>query len=148
MLVYSSGLLPTLVSDVDLLMFICLSGLLGSLVLLPMVVVSNRYVALGCIRQLRAMIVADIGLESSLVLLAMLLLTVDAGSDHLVSRSLGVTCAVMVFTVPFILVLVASARAPFDMPEAESELVAGSLTELGGTVFSFCLLIDYFEILT
>lgn len=34
------------------------------------------------------------------------------------------------------------------MPEAESELVAGSLTELGGSVFSFALLLDYFEALT
>jgi NADH-quinone oxidoreductase subunit H len=94
------------------------------------------------------MIVADIGLESCIVLLGLLLLTIDTGSDNLISRTTGLLTLVLVFTVPFILVLIGSARAPFDMPEAESELVAGSLTELGGTAFSFCLLIDYFEVLT
>lgn len=94
------------------------------------------------------MIVADIGLESCLVMFALLFVTVDTGSDNLMSRTTSVLTLIMVFSVPFILTLIASARAPFDMPEAESELVAGSLTELGGTAFSFCLLIDYFELLT
>ncbi len=36
----------------------------------------------------------------------------------------------------------------FDMPEAESELVAGTLTDVGGTAFSLCLLLDYLEVMT
>jgi NADH:ubiquinone oxidoreductase subunit H len=44
-------------------------------------------------------------------------------------------------------IFTASGRAPFDLPEAESELVSGSLTELGSVGFTFAYLSDLFEML-
>lgn len=75
MLVYSSSLAPALTSDVDLLAYVGLTSILGCLCLLPMLLVSNRYVSLGCLRQLRALIVADLGIESYLLLALLLLIT-------------------------------------------------------------------------
>ena len=49
---------------------------------------------------------------------------------------------------PFLVsVMIASGRAPFDLAEAESELVAGSTTELAGVGFTLVLLVDYVEFL-
>jgi NADH:ubiquinone oxidoreductase subunit H len=148
LLVYSSSLLPCIANDLDLLLYLCLSGLLGVMCLVPTVVVSNRYVAIGTMRQLRAMILADIGLETSIVVLLLFFITVDSSSDHVGSSAFSVAIYGVLFTPVFILVLIAAARAPFDLPEAESELIAGPLTDLGGSAFSFCLLLDYMELLT
>lgn len=148
LLVYSSSLLPSLASDMDLLLYLCISGLLGILCLVPTVTVSNRYVAIGCTRQLRAMILADIGLETSIVVLLLFFITLDSSSDHLGSRVFALSTYLVMFTPVFILVLIAAARAPFDLPEAESELVSGPLTDVGGSAFSFCLLLDYLEVMT
>lgn len=90
MLVYSSSLLTAIVSDMDSLLFICAVSILGCFCILPMVIVANRYAAIACVRQLRAMIVADIGLESGLVVILLGIITLDTGSDHAMSRSAGV----------------------------------------------------------
>ena len=132
----------------DLLLYLCLSGLLGVLCLVPTITVSNRYVAIGCLRQLRAMILADIGLETSIVVFLLFFVTVDSSSDHLGSRIFSISIYTVLFIPVFVLALIAAARAPFDLPEAESELVSGPLTDVGGSAFSFCLLLDYFEILS
>ena len=46
----------------------------------------------------------------------------------------------------FIALLLATGRSPFDYPEAESELISGSITELGGLLFSLLLLTDMAEL--
>ncbi len=148
LLVYSSALYPALSSDIDLLIYLALSGILGVFCLVPLITVSNRYVAIGCTRQLRAMILADIGLETSIVLLIVTFISLGTSIDSVSSKSFAASLYALLFTPIFILMLIAAARAPFDLPEAESELVAGSLTDIGGTSFSFCLLLDYMEMLT
>jgi NADH:ubiquinone oxidoreductase subunit H len=147
MLVFCGGLLPALTADIDMLLFLALSGLLGCLCVVPMVIATNRYSSIGCLRQLRALILADIGLDTGLILLVLLFVSLDSGSNAMTIAPNAVIYT-LVFIPLFILVLISSARAPFDLPEAESELVSGTLTEVGGTAFSLCLLLDYLEVLT
>jgi NADH-quinone oxidoreductase subunit H len=148
MLIYSSSFLSCLTNDFDLLIYICLSGLLGIFCLIPTVLTTNRYVSIGCIRQLRAMIIADIGIETFIVVMLLFFISLNIFNDHLMFRIFSISIYIVLFIPIFILVLIISARAPFDLPEAESELIAGTLTDLGGTSFSFCLLLDYLELLT
>jgi len=43
-------------------------------------------------------------------------------------------------------ILVESNRVPYDLPEAESELVAGFITEYSSVIFSLILLTEYANI--
>ena len=51
------------------------------------------------------------------------------------------------FIVFTIAVLISTGRVPFDFSEAESELISGVSTELGGISFSLLLIFDYVELL-
>ena len=46
-----------------------------------------------------------------------------------------------------IIILIESFRVPFDIPEAESELVAGYITENSALLFSLILLTEYTNII-
>ena len=46
----------------------------------------------------------------------------------------------------FLIVLLESSRAPFDLPEAEAELVAGYNVEYGGILFALFYLAEYFHV--
>jgi NADH:ubiquinone oxidoreductase subunit H len=111
MLLYSSALFPALTCDLDVLVFVSLSGLLGCLCVLPMVIVSNRFTSIGSLRQLRALIIADIGLDTALVLLLLWFVSLDTSSNAMIVSSAGIVY-LLLFIPIFILVLIVSARAP------------------------------------
>jgi hypothetical protein len=111
MLLYSSVLFPVFVCDLDVLVFVSLSGLLGCLCVLPMVIVLNRFTSIGCLRQLRALIIVDIGLDTALVLLLLWFVSLDTSSNAMIVSSAGIVY-LLLFIPIFILVLIVSARAP------------------------------------
>jgi len=53
---------------------------------------------------------------------------------------------VFFFVIYNICILVESNRVPFDLPEAESELVAGFMTEFSSLYFSIIILSEYFSL--
>ena len=113
----------------------------------------SKYSFLGAMRSAAQLISYEVAIGMSLLGVAM-----TAGSLSLVdiveaqgSGEKGIWFIVPQF-VGFLIFLVAgfaeSARAPFDLPESDAELVSGYNTEFGGMRFGTFLLAEYVEIIT
>ena len=113
----------------------------------------SKYSFLGAMRSAAQLISYEVAIGLSLLGVAM-----TAGSLSLVdiveaqgSGQKGIWFVVPQF-VGFLIFLVAAfaetARAPFDLPESDAELVAGYNTEFGGMRFGSFLLAEYVEIIT
>ena len=109
----------------------------------------SKYSFLGAMRSAAQLISYEVAIGLSLLGVAM-----TAGSLSLVQiveAQDGVWFIVPQF-VGFLIFMVAgfaeTARAPFDLPESDAELVAGYHTEFGGMRFGSFLLAEYVEIIT
>jgi NADH-quinone oxidoreductase subunit H len=108
----------------------------------------SKYSFLGAMRAAAQLISYEVALGLSLLGVAM-----TAGSLSL--TEIVVAQDDMWFVVPqfvgFLIFMIAgfaeSARAPFDLPEADAELVAGYNTEFGGMRFGSFFMAEYMEIL-
>ncbi len=113
----------------------------------------SKYSFLGSMRAAAQLISYEVAIGLSLLGVAM-----TAGSLSLVDivEAQGSSGQGIWFVVPqfvgFLVFLVAgfaeSARAPFDLPESDAELVSGYNTEFGGMRFGTFLLAEYIEIIT
>src|SRR6185295_14195283 len=113
----------------------------------------NKYSLLGAMRAIAQMISYEIPLVLSTITVVMMTGTLNTSAivDHQAGVSFGFLHQWHVFTpwglAGFILFLVAAAaesnRTPFDLPEAESELVAGYFTEYSGFKFALFFLGEY-----
>ena len=107
----------------------------------------SKYSFLGAMRSAAQLISYEVALGLSLLGVAM-----TAGSLSLVDivEAQGDIWYVVPQFVGFLIFMVAgiaeSARAPFDLPEADAELVAGYLTEYGGMRFGSFFMGEYFEV--
>ena len=63
------------------------------------------------------------------------------------SSSWNIFSNIIIFLMIAITLLAETGRTPFDLPEAESEIVAGHLTETSATIFLFLYLAEYNAIL-
>ncbi len=108
----------------------------------------SKYSLLGGMRSAAQLISYEIAMG-----LALLSVVILAGSMSLVDivKAQGDVWYVAPLIVGFIVFLVSgfaeSSRTPFDMPEADAELVQGFMTEYGGMRFGSFLLVEYMEIL-
>jgi NADH-quinone oxidoreductase subunit H len=108
----------------------------------------SKYSLLGAMRSAAQLISYEVSMG-----LALLGVIMMSGSLSLVSivRSQGHIWFVIPQLVGFIVFMLAgfaeTNRTPFDMPEADAELVQGFMTEYGGMRFGSFLLVEYMEIL-
>jgi NADH-quinone oxidoreductase subunit H len=108
---------------------------------------NNKYALIGAIRSVAQNIAYEIPL-----LLAILPIVMMANSFSLkaiVEAQNGlwfVFCQPLAFLIYFIAGVAETNRTPFDLPEAESELVAGYHTEYSGMRFALFFLAEYTNI--
>ncbi|OUM85062.1 MAG: NADH-quinone oxidoreductase subunit H [Bacillus thermozeamaize] len=133
-------------TNVALLIYIALSGITILGILLGGWASNNKYSLLGGMRSAAQMISYEIPL-----LLSVLGVVVMAGTMNLrgiveYQQQMGVWFVVPQIIGFLIFLIAANAemnRSPFDLPEAESELVAGYHTEYSGFRFAIFMLTEY-----
>lgn len=105
---------------------------------------NNKYSLLGAIRASAQMISYEIPMGMSLIPLVLIFNTVDLNEIILQQgRIWGVFKAPISFLIFFICMFAETNRAPFDLAEGESELVAGFHTEFGTLKFITFFLAEY-----
>ncbi len=110
---------------------------------------NNKYSLLGSLRSSAQLISYELALG-----LAVISVVLTAGSLSLVDivqaqrRVWFVAVQPLGFAVFLIAALAETNRAPFDLPEAEQELIAGYQTEYGGFKFAMFYIAEYIAILT
>jgi NADH-quinone oxidoreductase subunit H len=110
---------------------------------------NSKYSLLGAIRGVSQMISYELSLGLSLVPVVML-----AGSFSLVDIVAAQTSTPFVFVQPvsfaifFVSAMAEIKRIPFDLPEAENELIAGYHTEYSGLRFGLFFLGEYVTLVT
>ncbi len=107
----------------------------------------NKYSLLGGMRAIAQMVSYEIPLVLSAVIIVMMVGSLDA--TEIVKKQGGwhwfafTPWGLMAFVIFFIAALAETNRSPFDLPEAESEIVAGYFTEYSGFKFALFFLGEY-----
>lgn len=110
----------------------------------------NKYSLLGGIRASAQMISYELAMGLSV--LGVLMMAGTANLEHIVfaqqTRGWFVVPQIIPFLIYFITAIAETNRTPFDLPEAESELVAGYHTEYSGIRFAMYIIAEYINMLT
>jgi NADH-quinone oxidoreductase subunit H len=110
---------------------------------------NSKYALLGALRSASQMISYEISI--SLILVPIILLSSSLNINEIIHKQ-DETCWFILPLLPlaiifFISILAETNRAPFDLPEAEAELVAGYNVEYSGITFAAFFLGEYANIL-
>ncbi len=108
---------------------------------------NNKYSLIGAIRSVAQNIAYEIPLL--LALLSVIMLAGSLSLKEIVEKQQGMWFVVnqpVAFLIYFIAAVAETNRTPFDLPEAESELVAGYHTEYSGMRFALFFLAEYTNI--
>jgi NADH-quinone oxidoreductase subunit H len=112
----------------------------------------NKYSSLGAFRAVAQIVSYEVPLTLSVLCVAMYNSTLDLQKISFAQQSQFGAAGWNVIQMPFLFVawiiffissLAESNRAPFDLPEAESELVAGFHTEYSGFRWAIVMLAEY-----
>ncbi len=110
----------------------------------------NKYSLMGALRAASQMVSYEVAMGLSLVGTMMLYGTIRL--DDMVrwqgEHTWGIFVQPLAFFLFFAAVTAESKRIPFDLPEAESELVSGYFTEYSGMKFGMFYFAEYMEVIT
>src|SRR5438876_4133995 len=108
---------------------------------------NSKYAFLGSLRSTAQLISYELILSSAILIVVLLTgnlnLTINVEAQKVV---FFVIPLLPIFIVFFIGCIAETNRAPFDLAEAESELVSGFMTELSAVIFVFFFLAEYASI--
>ena len=111
---------------------------------------NNKYALLGGLRSSAQMISYEIAMGMATI--PVLLLAGNVTLSRIVNQQAFETWNVLNLTIAFFIFLIAAFaetnRLPFDMPEAESELIAGYHTEYSAMKFSLFFIAEYANMVT
>src|SRR5262249_25574060 len=111
---------------------------------------NSTYPLLGGLRSAAQMVSYEIAMGLSIV--AGFLYAGTMSTSQIVQAQAGNPWYVLLLPVSFIIYVIAvvgeTNRAPFDLPEAESELVAGYMTEYTSLKFAIFMLSEYVAVIT
>ncbi|MCL4880232.1 MAG: NADH-quinone oxidoreductase subunit NuoH [Anaerolineae bacterium] len=113
---------------------------------------SNKYAMLGSLRSAASMISYELALGAALVVPAMIAGSLSV-ADIINSQTGNLIFNWNIFRNPLagvilLIALIAEInRAPFDLPEAEQELVAGHMTEYSGMKFALFFMAEYINMI-
>lgn len=108
---------------------------------------NSKYAFLGSLRSTAQLISYELVLSSVLLIVIMITnslnLNINVQFQKIVWLALPLFCILIIF---FIGAVAETNRAPFDLAEAESELVSGFMTEHAAVIFVFFFLAEYASI--
>ncbi|GLC27259.1 NADH-quinone oxidoreductase subunit NuoH [Roseisolibacter agri] len=111
---------------------------------------NNKYALLGGLRSSAQMVSYEIAMGMSTI--PVLLLAGNVSLPEIIQQQATMGWNVFLLSIAFFIFLVAAFaetnRLPFDLPEAESELVAGYHTEYSGMAFAMFPLSEYVAMIT
>ncbi|MEA5115835.1 MAG: NADH-quinone oxidoreductase subunit NuoH [Geobacteraceae bacterium] len=142
--------IPLQVADlnVGLLYFMALSSIAVYGVALGGWASNSKYALLGSIRGLAQLISYELSMGLSLVPVVMLARSFRMGDIVAAQSSLPfAVCQPLAFAIFLISIAAECKRVPFDLPEAESELVAGFHSEYSGMRFGLFFVGEYINII-
>jgi NADH-quinone oxidoreductase subunit H len=146
---WTKSLLPVqaFLLDGAVIFFFAITGLNTLAVFMAGWASRNKYSLLGGMRAVAQMVSYEIPLVLSAVIVVMMVGSLNAaeiakaqtGWDWFVFSPWGFAA----FVIFFIAALAETNRSPFDLPEAESEIIAGYFTEYSGFKFALFFLGEY-----
>jgi len=146
------GLIPMVVADlpVGFLFTLAIASLGVYGIVLAGWASNNKYALLGGLRSSAQMVSYEIAMGMSIIPVLLLAGNVTLGS--IIEQQASSLWNVLNLTVAFFIFIVAAFaetnRLPFDLPEAESELVAGYHTEYSAMKFSLFFIAEYANMVT
>ena len=108
---------------------------------------NSKYAFLGSLRSTAAMISYELILSSAILIIILLTGSLNYNTIIEIQQSVWFIIPLLpVFIFYFIAILAETSRTPFDLQEAESELVAGFFTEHSSVPFVYFFLVEYSSI--
>jgi NADH-ubiquinone oxidoreductase chain 1 len=108
---------------------------------------NSKYAFLGSLRSTAAMISYELILSSAILIIILLTGSLNFSTIIEIQQSVWFIVPLLpIFIFYFIAILAETSRTPFDLQEAESELVAGFFTEHSSVPFVFFFLAEYSSI--